>query len=185
MQILSEHNYTVLFFKVHYIISLNTLSCAFTPLWPFVCLGLLFLFFWFSGKKFVCPPPHFSAPSYATGTFSAHKAKAQVHFCDHAQSVVLINPSSVPPSFWESFLLSSVKNLHFDFSSRTAWWIFVNLGRDEVLMAPLKVLLFFFGHIRPGVNPGVNKNRSQRGNIFDFEITQLHTLCISYVEDMQ
>ena len=43
--------------------------------------------------------------------------------------------------------------------------------------------LLFSGHIRPGVNPGVSKNRSQRGNFFDFEITQLHTLCISYVEE--
>ena len=36
---------------MHYITSLNTISCAFTPLWPFVCLGIFF-----SGKKFVCPP---------------------------------------------------------------------------------------------------------------------------------
>ena len=31
--------------------------------------------------------------------------------------------------------------------------------------------------------PGVSKNRSQRGNFFDFEITKLHTLRISYVEE--
>ena len=69
------------------------------------CDLLFFGVFIFGFLEKVCvPPPHFSAPSYATGTFSAHKANAQVHFCDHAQSIVFINPSSVPPSFWESFL---------------------------------------------------------------------------------
>ena len=59
----------------------------------------------------------------------------------------------------------------------------MNLGRDDSSThGPLKVLLFS-GHIRPGVNPGVSKNRSQRSNFFDFEITQWHTLCINYVEE--
>ena len=124
-------------------------------------LFLVFILFFFGGggfwKKFVCPPPpHFLAPSYDTVNFSAHTAKARVHFCDHAQSIVLINPSSVPPSFWESFLLSSVKNLHFrllvqnrlmDF--RESWYRWSTHG-------PFKVLLFS-GHIRPGVNPGASK----------------------------
>ena len=39
----------------------NTLSCAFTPLWPFLFffIYLFFFAFHFSGKKFVPPPPTF------------------------------------------------------------------------------------------------------------------------------
>ena len=100
-----------IFFKVHYI-------NYYKPQYPILRFyaAVTFCLFGFFLEKSLCappPPPNFSAPSYATGTFIAHKAKAQVHFCDHAQSIVLINPSSVAPSFWESFLLSSVKNLHF------------------------------------------------------------------------
>ena len=43
---------------------------------PFAVLRYIFLVFW---KKSLCAPPHFSAPSYATRTLSAHKAKAQVY----------------------------------------------------------------------------------------------------------
>ena len=114
-------------------LSLNDLSCALRR------CDLLFVWFFLWGggfwKKFVCPP-HFLAPSYATGTFSAHKAKAQVHFCDHAQSIVLINPSSAPPSFESHSFCRPSRICIFDFLSWTAWWIFVNLGRDEVLMVP-------------------------------------------------
>ena len=45
-------------------------------------------------------------------------------------------PSSVRPS-------SSVPKLsHFNLFSRTAWWILMNFGRDEVLMVPYKFCCF-------------------------------------------
>ena len=90
------HSFSFLFLKA----SISYLSLLRRCDLLFVWVFFFFFFFWIFWKKCVCPPlPHFSAPSYATGTFSAHKAKAQVHFCDHAQSIVFINPSSVPPSF--------------------------------------------------------------------------------------
>ena len=42
-----------------------------------------------------------------------------------------------------SVRLSSSVNFHiFDFFSRTAWWILMKLGRDEVLMVPYKCCCF-------------------------------------------
>ena len=87
-----EHNYTVflkciiLYASIPYLALLR--RCDLLFVWFFFC---------FLEKSLCAPPPHFSAPSYATGTFSAHKAKAQVHFFDHAQFIVL-NQSVVCPS---------------------------------------------------------------------------------------
>ena len=77
-----------------------------------------------------------------------------------------------PPPPWRKFLDPRLEPLD-GFS-----WILEEMKYSWSLKS-----LLFSGHIRPGVNPGVSKNRSQRGNFFDFEITQLHTLCISYVEE--
>ena len=58
--------------------------------------------------------------------FSSPEPKAQVSYCHSA-------PSVVRPSV----------NFHiFNFFSRTAWWILMKLGRDEVLMIPYKCCCF-------------------------------------------
>ena len=52
--------------------------------------------------------------------------------------VIAHRPSSVRPSVRPSSV-----NFHiFDFFSRTAWWILMKLGRDEVLMVPYKCCCF-------------------------------------------
>ena len=54
--------------------------------------------------------------------------------------VIAHRPSSVRPSVRRP---SSSVNFHiFDFFSRTAWWILMKLGRDEVLMVPYKCCCF-------------------------------------------
>ena len=71
--------------------------------------------------------------------------------------VIAHRPSSVHPS-------SSVRKL-FTFSTsspKTARWILMKLGRDEVLMVPYKCCCFF-GQIRPGADPGRGQNRSRGG----------------------
>ena len=65
--------------------------------------------------------------------FSSPEPKVRVSYCHSAPSVV--RPSSS----------SSVRPLTFhifDFFSRTAWWILMKLGRDEVLMVPYKCCCF-------------------------------------------
>ena len=59
--------------------------------------------------------------------FSSPEPKARVSYCHSAPSVV--RPSVV------------VRKL-FNFFSRTAWWILMKLGRDEVLMVPYKCCCF-------------------------------------------
>ena len=80
--------------------------------------------------------------------FSSPEPKAQVSYCHSAPSVGRPRPSS------------SVNFHIFNFFYRTAWWILMKLGRDEVLMVPYKCCLFF-SQIRPGVDPGRGKNRSR------------------------
>ena len=62
--------------------------------------------------------------------FSSPEPKAQVSYFHSAPSVVIVvrRPSV---------------NFHiFNFFSRTAWWILMKLGRDEVLMVPYKCCCF-------------------------------------------
>ena len=58
--------------------------------------------------------------------FSSPESKARVSYCHSAPSVR--RPSSV--------------NFYIFNSSRTAWWILMKLGRDEVLMVPYKCCCF-------------------------------------------
>ena len=54
--------------------------------------------------------------------------------------VIAHRPSSVRPS--SSVRRPSVNFHIFNFFSRTAWWILMKLGRDEVLMVPYKCCCF-------------------------------------------
>ena len=72
-------------------------------------------------RKLFCRIPVFSSP----------EPKAQVSYCHSAPSVV--RPSVRRPS---------VNFYVFNFFSRTAWWILMTLGRDEVLMVPYKCCCF-------------------------------------------
>ena len=58
--------------------------------------------------------------------FSSPEPEAQVSYCHSAPSVVR----------------PSVNFYIFYFFSRTAWWILMKLGRDEVLMVPYKCCCF-------------------------------------------
>ena len=76
---------------------------------------------------------------YTRGAFfSSPEPKAQVNYCHSA-------PSVVRPSV----------NFHiFNFSSRTAWWILMKLGRDELLMVPYKCFVFQTDPPRGGSRAG-------------------------------
>ena len=67
--------------------------------------------------------------------FSSPEPKARVSYCHSA-------PSVVRPSVRRRLSSSSVNFHIFDFFSRTAWWILMKLGRDEVLMVPYKCCCF-------------------------------------------
>ena len=87
--------------------------------------------------------------------FSSPEPKARVSYCHSAPSVV--RPSSV--------------NFHiFDFFSRTAWWILMKLGRDEVLMVPYKCCCFLArsaqGRIQGGAKIGHGGSPSSRNFFF-------------------
>ena len=74
--------------------------------------------------------PFDSTSCTCKGFFSSPEPKAQVSYCHSAPSVVR---PSVRPSV----------NFHIlNFFSRTAWWILMKLGRDEVLMVPYKCCCF-------------------------------------------
>ena len=87
--------------------------------------------------------------------FSSPEPKAQVSYCLSAPSVV--RPSVRRPSV----------NFHiFNFFSRTAWWILMKLGRDEVLMVPYKCCCFSDrstqGRIQGGAKMGHGGSPSSR-----------------------
>ena len=70
--------------------------------------------------------------------FSSPEPKAQISYCHSAPSVV--RPSVVRRR--PSVVRPSVNFHNFNFFSRTAWWILMKLGRDEVLMVPYKCCCF-------------------------------------------
>ena len=100
---------------------------------------------------------HFTS---TVGLFSSPEPKAQVSYCHSA-------PSVVRPSVRLSV------NFHiFNFFSRTAWWILMKLGRDEVLMVPYKCCCFSArsaqGWIQGGAKIGHGGSPSSR--IFFFRL---------------
>ena len=76
--------------------------------------------------------------------------------------VIAHRPSSVRPS--------SVNFHIFNFFSRTAWWILMKLGRDEVLMVPYKCCCFSArspqGRIQGGAKIGHGGSPSSRNFFF-------------------
>ena len=68
--------------------------------------------------------------------------------------------------------------------SRTAWWMFMKLGRDKALMAPH--LWLDFGKPCPGVDPEWGKNWSMRstfskGLLLQIGRLQLQSECIAMI----
>ena len=120
------------------------------------------LYFYARKIKFKCH----QFPSLFAGVmllFSSPEPKAQVSYCHSAPSV--IRPSVVcRPSV----------NFHiFIFFSRTAWWILMKLGRDEVLMVPYKCCCFSArsaqGRIQGGAKIGQRGSPSSRNFFFSPE----------------
>ena len=76
-----------------------------------------------------------------------------------------------PPSVRPSSVRPSSVNFHiFDFFSRTAGWILMKLGRDEVLMVPYKCCCFSArspqGRIQGGAKIGHGGSPSSRNFFF-------------------
>ena len=82
--------------------------------------------------------------------------------------VIAHRPSSVrPSSVRPSVVRRPSVNFHiFNFFSRTAWWIVMKLGRDEVLMVPYKCCCFSDrsaqGRIQGGAKIGHRGSTSSR-----------------------
>ena len=89
--------------------------------------------------------------------FRAQEPKAPVTYCDHALSGVR-RPSVVRKTIYI-----------FNFFSRTAWWILMKLGMDEVLKVPYKCCCFSArsvqGRIQGGAKIGHGGSPSS-GNFF-------------------
>ena len=54
---------------------------------------------------------------------------------------------------------------------RTAWWMFTKFGRDDPAL-----VVRLFGKPRPGVDPGLGKNRSMRGPFSKWLLLQIGRL---------
>ena len=110
----------------------------------------------------------FLNPSIWGRVFSSPEPKAQVSYCHSALSVV--RPSVVRPSVRPSVVRPSVNFHIFNFFSRTAWWILMKLGRDEVLMVPYKCCCFSArsaqGQIQGGAKIGQRGSPSSRNFFF-------------------
>ena len=95
--------------------------------------------------------------------FRAQEPKAPVTYCDHALSVVcrlsVVRPSSVRKTIYI-----------FCFFSRTAWWILMKLGMDEVLKVPYKCCCFSArfakGRILGGAKIGNGGSPSSKNFLF-------------------
>ena len=125
-------------------------------LWRIFLKFCVSLYFYARKIKFECH----QFPSLFAGVmllFSSPEPKAQVSYCHSAPSVV--RRPSVRPS-------SSVNFHIFNFFSRTAWWILMKLGRDEVLMVPDKCCCFSArsaqGRIQGGAKIGHGGSPSSR-----------------------
>ena len=95
--------------------------------------------------------------------FSSPEPKAQVSYCHSAPSVVRQSVRRRPSS---SVVRTSVNFHIFNFFSRTAWWILMKFGRDEVLMVPYKCSCFLArsaeGRIQGGAKKGQRGSPSSR-----------------------
>ena len=86
--------------------------------------------------------------------------------------VIAHRPSSVSPSsVCPSVVVRPSVNFHiFNFFSRTAWWILMKLGRDEVFMVPYKCCCFSArsaqGRIQGGTKIGQRGSPSSRNFFF-------------------
>ena len=125
-----EHNYTVFFSALYY-----------KPQYPILrfyaavtfCLFGFFLVFW---NKVYVPPPSFRRRATPLVLLVHIKQKLKcTSVIMHILSYLSIRRLSLHPFESHSFCRPS-RICIFDFLSRTAWWIFVNLGRDEVFMFP-------------------------------------------------
>ena len=97
---------------------------------------------------------------FRTSLFRAQEPKASMTYCDHTLSG--IRRPSVRPSIVRR---PSVRLFTFStFLSRTAWWILLKLGMDEVLMVHYKCCCFF-DQMRPGADPGRGKIWSKGGPV--------------------
>ena len=115
--------------------------------------------------------------------FSSPEPKARVSYCHSASSVVrpsVVRPFVVRPA-------SGVRKL-FAFSTSSSepldgfWWNLV--GRKS--SCSLTSVVFFFGQIRPGADPGRGKNRSRWVPFFKKLLLQIgrlqrQTKCIAMV----
>ena len=121
------------------------------------------LYFYARKIKFECH----QFPSLFAGVmllFSSPEPKAQVSYCHSA-------PSVVRPSVVRLSVRRPSVNFHiFNFFSRTAWWILMKLGRDEVLMVPYKCCCFSArsaqGRIQGGAKIGQRGSPSSRNFFF-------------------
>ena len=92
----------------------------------------------FSGKKVCVPPPPPTFRRRATPLVLLLHIKEKLKCTSvimHSPSYLSIRRLSLHPFESHSFCRPS-RICIFDLLSRTGWWIFVNLGRDEVLMVP-------------------------------------------------
>ena len=101
-------------------------------------------------------------------------------------NVIAHRPSSVRPSVRPSSSLSSVNFHIFNFFSRTAWWILMKLGRDEVLMVSYKCCCFSArsaqGRIQGGAKIGHGGPLLQETSSSDWKATATNRMHSNVLE---
>ena len=116
-------------------------------------------------------PNHYKNQFNIPGIFSSPEPKAQVSYCHSAPSVV--RPFVVVRRRPSVVVRLSVNFYIFNFFSRTARWILMKLGRDEVLMVPYKCCCFSArstqGRIQGGAKIGHRGSPSSRNFFFRSE----------------